>query len=75
VAAWFWYAVVAVVLYGAHQTFTRLPADRIGEGPGGFVVDRICDRGTIFAAQIASQAAKLRDSRGIPRTVSMGVLM
>src|SRR6266576_1598681 len=23
-AAWFWYAVVAAVLYGAHQIFTRL---------------------------------------------------
>jgi transporter family protein len=39
VAAWFWYAVVAAVLYGAHQIFTRLAADRIGEGLGGFVVE------------------------------------
>ena len=31
VAAWFWYAVVAAVLYGAHQIFTKLAADRIGE--------------------------------------------
>jgi uncharacterized membrane protein len=38
-AAWFWYAVVAAVLYGAHQVFTRLAADRIGEGLGGFVVE------------------------------------
>src|SRR6476660_197604 len=38
-AAWFWYAVVAAVLYGAHQIFTRLAAERIGEGLGGFVVD------------------------------------
>ena len=38
-AAWFWYAVVAAVLYGAHQIFTRLAADRIGEGLGGFVVE------------------------------------
>lgn len=38
-AAWFWYAVVAAVLYGAHQIFTRLAADRIGEGFGGFVVE------------------------------------
>ena len=37
-AAWFWYAVIAAVLYGAHQSFTRLAADRIGEGLGGFVV-------------------------------------
>ena len=38
-AAWFWYAVVAAVLYGAHQIFTRLAADRIGEGLGGFIVE------------------------------------
>jgi len=39
VAAWFWYAVVAAVLYSAHQIFTKLAADRIGEGLGGFVVE------------------------------------
>ena len=39
VAAWFWYAVVAAILYGAHQIFTRLAAERIGEGVGGFVVE------------------------------------
>ncbi len=38
-AVWFWYSVVAVVLYGAHQIFTKLAADRIGEGLGGFVVE------------------------------------
>jgi transporter family protein len=37
--AWFWYAVVAAVLYGAHQIFTRMAADRIGEGLGGFIVE------------------------------------
>jgi len=39
VAAWFWYAFVAAVLYGAHQIFTRLAAERIGEGLGGFIVE------------------------------------
>jgi len=39
VAAWFWYAVVAAALYGAHQIFTRLAADHIGEGFGGFIVE------------------------------------
>ena len=38
-AAWFWYAVIAAVLYGAHQIFTRMAADHIGEGLGGFVVE------------------------------------
>ena len=36
---WFWYAVVAAFLYGAHQIFTRLASDRIGDGLGGFVVE------------------------------------
>ena len=38
-ALWFWYAVVAAVLYGAHQIFTRLASDHIGDGLGGFVVE------------------------------------
>src|SRR5438105_7598079 len=40
-AAWFWYAVIAAVLYGAHQIFTRLASDHIGDGLGGFVVESI----------------------------------
>jgi bacterial/archaeal transporter family protein len=39
VAGWFWCAVIAAVLYGAHQIFTRMAADHIGEGLGGFVVE------------------------------------
>jgi bacterial/archaeal transporter family protein len=40
-APWFWYAVVAAVLYGAHQIFTRLASDHIGDGLGGFVVETV----------------------------------
>src|SRR5712691_8391484 len=36
-----WFAVVAAVLYGAHQIFTRLASARIGDGVGGFVVEGI----------------------------------
>jgi transporter family protein len=36
---WFWYAVGAAVLYGAHQIFTKLASDRISDGLGGFVVE------------------------------------
>jgi bacterial/archaeal transporter family protein len=36
---WFWYAIGAAVLYGAHQILTKLAADRISEGLGGFVVE------------------------------------
>src|SRR5216683_6992426 len=38
-SAWFWYAVVAAALYGAHQIFTRLASEHIGDGLGGFVVE------------------------------------
>ena len=38
-APWFWYAVAAAALYGAHQIFTRLASERIGDGLGGFVVE------------------------------------
>src|SRR5207244_5521542 len=36
---WFLYAVAAALLYGLHQVFTKLAADRIGDGLGGFVVE------------------------------------
>lgn len=36
---WFAYAVWAAVLYGLHQIFTKMAADRIGDGLGGFVVE------------------------------------
>ena len=38
-APWFWYALIAAVLYGAHQIFTRLASERIGDGVGGFIVE------------------------------------
>jgi len=37
--SWFPIAVAAAVLYGAHQVFTRLAAQRIGDGIGGFIVE------------------------------------
>ena len=36
---WFIYAVWAAVLYGLHQIFTKLAADKIGDGLGAFVVE------------------------------------
>lgn len=38
-ATWFWYAIGAAVLYGLHQVFTRMAADQIGDGLGGFIVE------------------------------------
>ncbi len=37
--SWFFYAVGAAVLYGAHQIFTKLASDRISDGLGGLVVE------------------------------------
>src|SRR6266513_3068691 len=37
--SWFFYALGAAVLYGAHQIFTKLAADKISDGLGGFVVE------------------------------------
>jgi transporter family protein len=38
-SAWFWYALWAAVLYGLHQVLTKLAANRIGDGLGGFIVE------------------------------------
>jgi len=40
-APWFWYAIAAAILYGAHQIFTRLASENIGDGIGGFVVEAV----------------------------------
>lgn len=37
--SWFWYAIGAAVLYGAHQIFTKLASERISDGLGGFLVE------------------------------------
>lgn len=36
---WFIYAIGAAILYGLHQVFTKLAAERISDGLGGFVVE------------------------------------
>ncbi len=36
---WVLYAVGAAILYGMHQIFTKLAADGIGDGVGGFIVE------------------------------------
>ncbi|MFH1501671.1 MAG: EamA family transporter [Candidatus Eisenbacteria bacterium] len=38
-SVWMRYAIAAALLYGLHQVFTKLAAQRIGEGVGGFVVE------------------------------------
>jgi transporter family protein len=38
-ASWFWYAIMAAILYGLHQVFTKLAADGISDGLGALVVE------------------------------------
>jgi len=47
-APWFWYAVAAAILYGAHQVFTRLASEHIGDGIGGFVVEAVAALSILF---------------------------
>ena len=37
--SWYLYAVVAAILYGLHQIFTKMASERISDGLGGFVVE------------------------------------
>lgn len=36
---WFRYAIIAALLYGLHQVFTKLAADKIGAGLGALMVE------------------------------------
>jgi transporter family protein len=38
-SGWFYYGVAAAILYGLHQIFTKLAAEKISDGLGGFVVE------------------------------------
>src|SRR5262245_11260626 len=38
-AAWFSYAIAAAILYGVHQIFTKLAAERISDGLGALIVE------------------------------------
>jgi transporter family protein len=38
-SSWLVYAILAAILYGLHQVFTKLAADHISDGIGGLVVE------------------------------------
>jgi len=76
VAAWFWYAVIAAILYGAHQIFTRLAAERIGEGLGGFVVEATAALSILFYLAflwLASRWNQQSSTQGIFYSVLTGI--
>ena len=72
VAAWFWYAVIAAVLYGAHQIFTRMAADHI-EGLGGFVVEATAAL-SILAYLASLWLANRWDQKSSPNGIIYSVL-
>ena len=65
-AAWFWYAVVAAVLYGSHQIFTRIAADHIGEGLGGFVVEASAALSIYFTSAFSGSAGRWNQKFSAP---------
>jgi transporter family protein len=38
-SSWFYYALAAAILYGLHQVFTKLAANRISDGLGSLTVE------------------------------------
>jgi uncharacterized membrane protein len=46
--SWYLYAIGAAVLYGLHQIFTKLAAERISDGLGGFVVEATAALSILF---------------------------
>ena len=74
--AWFWYAVAAAILYGAHQIFTKLAADRIGEGLGGFIVEATAALSILVYLAflwLASRWSQQSSAQGILYSVLTGV--
>jgi hypothetical protein len=63
VMGWFWYALGAGVLYGTHQIFTKLAADKISDGLGGFVVEA-----TAALAGAATGTASPLQADSLPNT-------
>lgn len=65
-SVWMRYAIAAAVFYALHQMFTKLAAERIGEGVGGFVVEAVA------AATILVYLVYHKMSGSAPQPVSAG---
>lgn len=73
---WFFYAVGAAVLYGAHQIFTKLAADRISDGLGGFVVEAaaaLTILGYLLWLRICGQWNQTGTAPGVYYSVATGI--
>lgn len=75
-SGWFVYAVLAAVLYGLHQVFTKIAAERIGEGAGGLVVEvsaALTIGGYLLALGMLGRAAQKVSPSGIFYSVLTGL--
>lgn len=55
--SWFFSAVGAAVLYGAHQIFTKLASDRIFRWPGWVPCGRVCGVDNFVLAGVAAKTS------------------
>jgi transporter family protein len=73
---WFWYALAAAILYGAHQIFTKLAAQKIGDGLGGFVVEAtaaLTILGYLVYLKVAGHWNQSASSAGVGYSVLTGL--
>ena len=73
---WFWYALAAAILYGAHQIFTKLAAEKIGDGFGGFVVEAtaaLTILGYLVCLKIGGHWNQSANSAGVGYSVLTGL--
>src|SRR5436853_4672116 len=73
---WFWYAIAAAILYGLHQIFTKLAADKIGEGLGSFVVEgtaALTILGYLIYLKAAGHWSQTSSSPGVYYSILTGI--
>ncbi|HEY2081895.1 MAG TPA: EamA family transporter [Verrucomicrobiae bacterium] len=73
---WFWYALAAAILYGVHQIFTKLAAEKIGDGLGGFVVEAtaaLTILGYLVYLKVAGHWNQSASSAGVSYSILTGL--
>src|ERR1041385_2984774 len=74
--SWFLYAVGAALLYGLHQIFTKMAAERISDGLGGFVVEATAALTIVFylaGLYVTGNWSQRASSPGVWYSVATGV--
>jgi transporter family protein len=75
-ASWLWLAGAAAALYGMHQIFTKLAAERIGSGTGAFVVEASATATIVLYlsyAKLAGNWPERWSAQGIGWSIATGV--